>query len=495
MNKKILFLILGILVGVGAYYFYLNYYKNVKPADFVVKEATVSGEIKNVDFIKDVGLGVITIKTQDNKDVLLSVTPDTKLLDQDGNTITLDNFENGFLVEATGKLSEDNSLVLNELKITKMPNIVVFSPKSNDEVSESFTVKGMARVFENQFNIRVSVSGQKIYESGVYTNASDVGKYGDFEKEIYLPTQRLQDNSDITLEAFDYSAKDGSEIDKIVIPLKFRTKNILSLYVNPIFQISFSYPSSWKADPSYKLTGSIYTAYKGSDGFFSVNAAGNDGLFLDDMVRNEINKATRPYGSNPSIKNIQIDGQEARIIFPSADQPKELNNQAELVVNYPRALSISGINYSLFVLYADKDHVEKIANTLKFDKMTVKAFFNNNKLDSSISCDKVFPVERAVFKNPGFGKIALEELFKGPTDKEKNDGYFTSINSGVKIQSLYIEDGVVKADFDQTLQEGVGGSCRVTSVRSQIVNTAKQFPGVKDVIISINGRTEDILQP
>ena len=172
-----------------------------------------------------------------------------------------------------------------------------------------------------------------------------------------------------------------------------------------------------------------------------------------------------------------------------------MNNQAELIINYPRAFPINNINYTLFVLYADKDHVEKIASTLKFEKMKLKAYFNNNKLDPSISCDKVFSVERTVFKNPGFGRIALEELFKGPTDKEKNDGYFTSINPGVKIQSLYIEDGVVKADLDQTLQEGVGGSCRVTSIRAQIVNTAKQFPGVKDVIISINGRTEDILQP
>jgi len=269
----------------------------------------------------------------------------------------------------------------------------------------------------------------------------------------------------------------------------------LSVYVNPVFQVSFSYPSSWKADSSYKLIGSIYTAYKGSDGFFSVNAAGNDGLFLDDMVRNEINKPNFIYGSSPSIKNLQIDGQEARIILPSIDQPKELNNQAVLIINYPRPLSISGMNYSLFVLYADKEHIEKIANTLKFEKMTVKVFFNNNKLDPTISCEKVFSVERSVFRSPSVGRIALEELLKGPTDKEKNEGYFTSINSGVKIQSLYIEDGVVKVDFDQTLEQGVGGACRVASIRAQIVNTAKQFPGVKDVIISINGRTNDILQP
>lgn len=129
------------------------------------------------------------------------------------------------------------------------------------------------------------------------------------------------------------------------------------------------------------------------------------------------------------------------------------------------------------------------------DISKVKAFFNNNNLDPEVSCNKVFPVERSVPKTAAVARAALEELLKGPTNGEKNNGYFTSINPGVKIQSLTIANGTAKVDFSDTLERAVGGSCRVAAIRAQITETLKQFPTVKNVTISINGRTEDILQP
>ena len=84
---------------------------------------------------------------------------------------------------------------------------------------------------------------------------------------------------------------------------------------------------------------------------------------------------------------------------------------------------------------------------------------------------------------------------KGSTDNDKSEGFFSNINPGVKIQSLVIEEGVAKVDFDPQLEYQVGGSCRVAAIRAEITQTLKQFPSVENVIISINGRTEDILQP
>ncbi len=126
---------------------------------------------------------------------------------------------------------------------------------------------------------------------------------------------------------------------------------------------------------------------------------------------------------------------------------------------------------------------------------TVKVFFNNDKMDPEYSCNKVFPVEREIPKTQTVARAALEELLKGPSAADKAAGYFTSINSGVKIQKLTIENGVAKVDFDEQLEFQVGGSCRVAAISAQITQTLKQFPTVKSVIISINGRTEDILQP
>ncbi len=129
------------------------------------------------------------------------------------------------------------------------------------------------------------------------------------------------------------------------------------------------------------------------------------------------------------------------------------------------------------------------------EAMRVKAYFNNDKLDPEFSCNKVFPVGKEVPKTKAVARAALDELLKGPTEAEKSKGYFTSINPGVKIQRLTIENSTAKIDFDEQLEFQVGGSCRVAAIRAQITETLKQFPTVDSVIISINGRTEDILQP
>lgn len=125
----------------------------------------------------------------------------------------------------------------------------------------------------------------------------------------------------------------------------------------------------------------------------------------------------------------------------------------------------------------------------------VKAFFGNSNLDPEVSCNKVFAVERRAPMTVAVARASLEQLLTGPSEREKAQGFFTSINPDVKIQKLEITNGVAKVDFDENLEQAVGGSCRVTAIRAQITETLKQFSTIKNVIISINGRTEDILQP
>lgn len=129
------------------------------------------------------------------------------------------------------------------------------------------------------------------------------------------------------------------------------------------------------------------------------------------------------------------------------------------------------------------------------ETIKVKAYFNNSQMDPEYSCNKVFPVERDVPKTDAVARAALIELLNGLTESEKNAGFFTSINQGVKIQSLKIENGTAYVDFDEQLEYQVGGSCRVSAISAQIMQTLKQFSTVKNVVISVNGRTEDILQP
>jgi len=130
------------------------------------------------------------------------------------------------------------------------------------------------------------------------------------------------------------------------------------------------------------------------------------------------------------------------------------------------------------------------------DTVTVRVFFSNSQEDpQALDCEKVYSVERQISENKLMAQTVLEELLKGPILEEQEKGYFTSINSGVNINSLVIEDNIAKVDFDEQLEYQLGGSCRVMAIRSQITETLLQFSEIVDVIISVNGRTEDILQP
>lgn len=144
----------------------------------------------------------------------------------------------------------------------------------------------------------------------------------------------------------------------------------------------------------------------------------------------------------------------------------------------------------------------------QFKSPTVKVFFHNSEGDPNFKdCSVVYPVEREVsvdntadYSTQLVG-AALTNLLAGPTKEDANNGFSSQLpTKDVKVQKVsFAKDpagqGIVTVDFNQALQTGVAGSCRVIAIRSQITETLKQFPGVNQVVISIDGKTEDILQP
>lgn len=106
---------------------------------------------------------------------------------------------------------------------------------------------------------------------------------------------------------------------------------------------------------------------------------------------------------------------------------------------------------------------------------------------------KMFP--RTIIKTQSVGLVSLFELLKGPTSVEKIKGATDLIPRETKLNSLHLSGTTAYADFNYALDAGVGGSCRVQAIRAEIENTLKQFSTIKNVVISINSKTEDILQP
>ena len=161
---------------------------------------------------------------------------------------------------------------------------------------------------------------------------------------------------------------------------------------------------------------------------------------------------------------------------------------------------VAVVTFTYYVLDSYFDSREGTQKTqmvsLPKEPVVVTIYFSNNQKDpQSLECNKVYPVERKISKTGATARATLEELLKGPTQMEKDQGYFTNINTGVKIQSLNVESDITKVTFNGQLEYQVGGSCRVQAIRAQIVGTLRLFSGGQRVVISINGRTEDILQP
>ena len=140
-----------------------------------------------------------------------------------------------------------------------------------------------------------------------------------------------------------------------------------------------------------------------------------------------------------------------------------------------------------------------------YDKYNVvKVFFSNKITDSeTLYCDRTYPTERDISVIKGYdtsilGEIAylaLAELLSGPTQDEIKKGFFTSINKNVGIKRITIKDGLAMVDFNSEFNKGVAGSCKVQAIRSQITETLKQFPEIKEVVISVEGEIEGVLEP
>jgi beta-lactamase regulating signal transducer with metallopeptidase domain len=131
-------------------------------------------------------------------------------------------------------------------------------------------------------------------------------------------------------------------------------------YISEDYKISFKYPSYWKLNPN------SVERYEGEDGFFQVGAINGESLSIDEVTKNDAFHKLNPYGSDPKIVKRLVDGQEARLILPSADQPEKMKNQAGLIVKYPEAVKINGSLYHYLILWADKTHIDQISNTLTF---------------------------------------------------------------------------------------------------------------------------------
>jgi len=135
-------------------------------------------------------------------------------------------------------------------------------------------------------------------------------------------------------------------------------------YTNTVFAVALEYPADWQPTPGYGNPEFGEIRYGGVNGFFHVNAM--DTETIDMAAASEAGHILQPYGANPAIEALQIQGQEARLILPSEDQPNGMQYQAALIVRYPQPVSVLGVPCHFFILWADQSHIRTIAQTVRF---------------------------------------------------------------------------------------------------------------------------------
>ncbi|MFH1841181.1 MAG: GerMN domain-containing protein [Candidatus Nealsonbacteria bacterium] len=126
------------------------------------------------------------------------------------------------------------------------------------------------------------------------------------------------------------------------------------------------------------------------------------------------------------------------------------------------------------------------------ESMIVKAYFGNIEFNPNMEdCSKVYPVERAVPKSLGVAKAALQELFKGPTEQELNQGYVSWFSEKTEdiLISVKVENDTAYLNIKDVRQiiPNAGTSCGSAQFLAEVKTTLKQFSTVSKVIFAIEG--------
>ncbi len=97
--------------------------------------------------------------------------------------------------------------------------MIVTSPKPDSLANGTVIVTGRARAFENTVSIRLKDSNDETFVDTFTTaEGADIGEFAEFKKTINFS---VPETSEGTIEIFEVSPKDGSEINKVTIDLRF----------------------------------------------------------------------------------------------------------------------------------------------------------------------------------------------------------------------------------------------------------------------------------
>jgi TolB protein len=144
----------------------------------------------------------------------------------------------------------------------------------------------------------------------------------------------------------------------VAVPGFSKASGDWQMFTDKALRVSFRYPKDWKPSPAYYDR----TYFGGSDGAMQLQAEQAD--TLQQSCKGSAEHHLHPFGVNPTIRLMKVQGRKACLIWPSDEQGA--NADAEIIVEYPLPVVIDGDSYNELVVYADKNHILEIARTIRF---------------------------------------------------------------------------------------------------------------------------------
>ncbi len=210
----------------------------------------------------------------------------------------------------------------------------------------------------------------------------------------------------------------------------------------------------------------------------------------------------RIYASDNAVDLLDQDGVEWHINIPF-DLPIKKHSETPVYFDQLKDndfLSITGKRVSEHEIKAQEAWSDYPPDEDMQKEFTYSLFFANPSLsDDPNLCDQVFPVIRSLkgsirFDSETRYNIVLTELLQGPTQKEAEENYITSLPQDADFQTISLDPNSNTCTIDFTSLP-VAGSCNVQTARKQIEETFMQFEEIQHVRILLNGSESEALQP
>jgi len=155
------------------------------------------------------------------------------------------------------------------------------------------------------------------------------------------------------------------------------------------------FPGEWKENARYyerPYFGPEPQLNKVTRGFFQLGVSGDESDTPEQECAGRAGHKLKPFGINPTIRQMKVDGQSACLVWPSEDQGAPWD--AAVFIRYPDPVEIRGEQYSILELDADKDYILEITQSLRF----ISSSRHNSPFLLSIAPEKGTELQHAKWK-------------------------------------------------------------------------------------------------